>query len=387
MQTPSFRVSRATVQQTHNAMRDEILAALEPVLFGSYHEGKQVVKALEEMVGLQVKQPYVSAVHSATVGLFIALRACGVSPRDEVITIANADVSTTAAISQCGATPVLCDVLASDFTMNINSVERLITERTRAILPVDLYGHPTDVRQLRALADAHGLMIVEDAALALGAYDYGQPVGTFADVTVFSFAPLKPLGSVGNGGMLVTSDLTLAERIQLLVGYGHALHGSPEFVGQQCYEGEGFNVPLDPLQAALLTVKLPHLAAWTEKRRAIAAAYAAGLQDAPVITPTFRMETSPTFRCYTIQLGDQQGAYHALRQSGVEAVIHYSPPMHQQPVYRGRLRGTENLPVTDQLHTQIISLPVSVELTEADVQFVIDAVVRATDGTSVRRVS
>ena len=137
-------------------------------------------------------------------GLFIALRACGVGPGAEVITIANADISTTAAISQCGATPVLCDVCAADFTIDVDCVAGLITERTAAILPVDLYGHPANVKQLRPLADAHGLSIIEDAALALGAYDYGAPVGSFADVTVFSFAPFKPLGSVGNGGMVTT---------------------------------------------------------------------------------------------------------------------------------------------------------------------------------------
>lgn len=373
----AFQVSRGTVQQTHNAMRDEILSALEPVLFGSLHEGKQVVKALEQTFGQQVKQPYVSAVHSATVGLFIALRACGVGSGDEVITIANADVSTTAAISQCGATPVLCDVLVSDFTIDVDRVESLITERTAAVLPVDLYGHPADVKRLRVLADAHGLSIIEDAALALGAYDYGEPVGAFADITVFSFAPFKPLGCVGNGGMVVTHDGELAERIQLLTGYGHALHSTPRFPGQQCYEGEGFNVPLDPLQAALLTIKLPHLVEWTEKRRTIAATYAAALQDAPVVTPKFRAESIPTFRCYTLQVDEQQQIYHALRESGVEAVIHYSPPMHHQPVYQGRLRGAENLPITDRLHTQIVSLPVAVELRDTDVQFVIDAVLRA----------
>ncbi|MYD09070.1 MAG: hypothetical protein F4X02_03410, partial [Chloroflexi bacterium] len=216
----SFRVPRSRASQTHREMRDEIMAALEPILFDAYQHSYPLRSQLEDAFSADVQKRYAVAVHSGTVALVIALRACGIGPGDEVITVGNSDISTTGAISLCGATPVLCDVLESDYTMDSATVEAQITERTRAILPVDLHGHPADVDALRALASRYQLVIVEDAALASGALDHGRPVGAFADVAMFSFAPFKPLGSAGNGAMLVTDDEALDARIRLLVGYG-----------------------------------------------------------------------------------------------------------------------------------------------------------------------
>jgi dTDP-4-amino-4,6-dideoxygalactose transaminase len=368
----SFRVPRSRVDQTHRAMRTEILRAIEPILIGPLSQAEQVHQTLEQDFAAAVQQSFACAVHSGTVGLFLALRACGVGPGDEVITVGNSDISTTAAISNSGATPVLCDVLPTDFTIDPARVEPLITEHTTAILPVDLYGHPADVKSLRKIAEQHGLKIVEDAALATGACDYGQPVGAFADVTVFSFAAFKPLGCVGNGGMLTTDDEQIARNIRQLCGYGHALDQRADTPGHQMHVAEGYNLPLDPLQAALLSIKLPHLREWTEKRRAVASAYAEGLQDLEVVLPSFRGESSPTFRSYTIRVKDQQAVYQGLRRSGVEAVLHYVPPVYRQPVYRCGLPGADHLPITDQVTRELVSLPVTVELDENDVQFVVN---------------
>ena len=371
-QEDNFRVPRSRVDQTHRAMRAEILQALDPILFGPLWQGEQVRLALERRFAAAVQQSFACTVHSGTAGLFLALRACGVGPGDEVITVGNSDISTTAAISHCGATPVLCDVLETDYTIDPARVEPLITERTAAILPVDLYGHPADVKSLREIADRHGLNIVEDAALATGARDHGHPVGAFADVTVFSFAPFKPLGCVGNGGMLTTNDEQIARRIRLMCSYGHALDRQANTPGHQAHVAEGYNLPLDPLQAALLTVKLPHLKEWTEKRRAVAMAYAEGLRDSGAVLPIFRPQSSPTFRSYTIRVKDQQAVYQALRRAGVEVALHYVPPIYQQPVYRGKLPGSDGLLVTDQLAREIICLPVTVELDEDDIRFVVN---------------
>lgn len=368
----SFRVSRSRVHETHQAMRQEILAALDPILFGPVLGSEEVRGVLERRFAEAMGQSFACAVHSGTVGLFLALKACGVGPGNEVITVGNSDISTTAAISHCGATPVLCDILESDYTLDPTLVEPLITPRTAAILPVDLYGHPANVKSLREIADRHGLRIVEDAALATGARDHGQLVGAFADATVFSFAPLKPLGSVGNGGMVTTNDEGIARHLRLLCGYGHIPEVRSDVPGHQMHIAEGYNVPLDPLQAALVAVKLPRLREWTEKRRAIVAAYAHGLQDLDVVLPAFRPESAPTFRSCTIRVKDQQAIYQELRRAGVEVVLHYVPPIYQQPVYAGRLRGADNLPVTDQLARELICLPVTVELDEDDVQFVVN---------------
>jgi len=257
--------------------------------------------------------------------------------------------------------------------MNPALVEPLITGRTAAILPVDLHGHPADVRSLRQVADRYGLKIVEDAALAAGVSDYGRPVGAFADVTVFSFAPFKPLGCVGNGGMVTTNDEEIARRVSLLCGYGNDLDAKADTPGHQTHIAEGYNVPLDTLEAALLTVKLPHLQEWARKRRAVVMTYRQRLQSLEVTLPVFRPESSPTFRTYTIRVKDQQTVYQGLRRARVEVMLHYVPPVYRQEVYPNGLRGMDCLPVTDQLAREIIRLPVVVELDEDDVQFVTSA--------------
>jgi dTDP-4-amino-4,6-dideoxygalactose transaminase len=356
---------------THRALRSEILANIEPLIFDQLGEANQVRLELESAFALQVQQEYACAVHSGTVGLFLALRACGIRPGDQVITVGNSDVSTTAAISHCGAIPVLCEVRERDYTMDPAAVEPLISDQTVALLPVDLYGHPADTMSLRALADEHGLKIVEDAALATGARDHGKSVGAYADVTLFSFAPFKPLGCAGNGGMLVTSDSELADRIRLLCSYGHALDVRPDLHGHQQHVIEGYNVPLDPLQAALLQVKLPHLDKWTEKRRQIASAYARGLAGTTAVLPAFRPQSEPTYRSYTVRVPDRDRIYQAMRAAGIEVVLHYAPPVYRQPVYPSGLIGSDALPLTDRLAREILCLPVTVELTDDEVDYVV----------------
>ncbi len=370
----TFRVPRSRVAETHRSMRREVLDALEPLLFQRVSEGHAVRAAFEEAFATAVGHRFASGVHSGTVALFLALRACGVRPGDEVITVGNSDVSTTAAISHCGATSVLCDVREDDYTIDVDQVEGLVTPRTTAILPVDLYGHPADVRRLREIADRHGLRIVEDAALATGAADHGVGVGAFADATVFSFAPFKPLGSVGNGAVIASHAPEIARRVRLLVGYGHATDPQPVPAGHQAHVDEGYNVPLDPLQAALLSVKLPHLRAWTDRRRAVANAYRRGLLASGVHVPIFRAESAPTFRSFTILVDDRQRVYEGLVEAGVEAVLHYTPPVYRQPVYPHGLPRSDRLPVTERLAEQLICLPVAVELSEADVAYASDVV-------------
>ena len=373
MSESSFRVPRSRGTETHQSLRGEIMAALESILFDSYHHAYAIRQELEKAFAAEVEQRFAVAAHSGTIGLFLALRAVGVGRGDEVITIANSDISTTGAISQCGAAPVLCDVLPSDYTINPSLVERLITEKTRAILPVDLHGHPANVKLLRPIADHYGLKIVEDAALAAGASDYGKPVGAFADVTMFSFSAFKPLGGASNGAMLVTSDEDIHDKLRLLVGYGHDPIRADIKTGYQNYIEEGYNVPLDGLEAALLLVKLPYLKEWTTKRRAIAAVLQAGLADTSARTPSFRVESAPTFRSYAIRVDRQLEIYHGLRAAGIEAVVSYAPPIYQYTVYEGKFPHAGELKVTDRLAAEIVNLPVTPELTADDTDDMIDA--------------
>jgi dTDP-3-amino-3,4,6-trideoxy-alpha-D-glucose transaminase len=369
-----MRVPRARVRDVHGGLREALLAAVDPVLFGDIEAGTDALDAFEQAFATTCRRRHVFGVQSGTAGLFLALRACGIGPGHEVITVGNSDISTTAAISHCGATPVLCDVLPTDFTIDPGRVADLVTPRTRAVLPVDLYGHPADVQALREIAGRHGLQIIEDAALAAGAHDHGHPVGAFADVTVFSFAPYKPLGTVGSGGVVATDDPAIARTVRTLRGYGASPEEPPPAPGYQAHVAEGYHLPLDGLQASVLSVKLPHLGEWTRSRRAVADAYAEGLRDLPVGVPRFRAESEPTFRQYTVCVRERDEVYRRLRRAMVEVVLHYVPPVHRQPVYAGRtLPGAGRLPVTEQLAASLICLPVFPEISRADIDYVIDA--------------
>lgn len=372
-----FRVPRARLAATHQDLEPAISAALAPLLYGPPAAGYAVRARFEAALAEACGLPLVCAVHSGTIGLLIALRACGVGPGAEVITVGNADISTTAAIRQAGATPVLCDVHAADYTLDPDLVEALVSPRTAALLPVDLYGHPADVVALRPIADRYGLRIIEDAALALGAHDHGHPVGTFADATVFSFAPYKPLGCLGNGAAIASADPAIAAAARLLCGYGHDPAAEDSVPLGQRYIAEGYNVPLDPLQAALLLVKLPYLVAWTERRRAVAAAYAMALRGSVVGLPALRPGSAPTFRTYAVQVPDPVAVCARLRAVGVEAVRHYAPPIAAQPVYQGGLPGSDRLPVTAALAARLVCLPVAPDLTADDIAYVIACLAEA----------
>lgn len=368
----SFRIPRSRTSETHHALRDQMLAAIEPLVLNTYSHSAKVRTELENAFAAEMDAKYAVAVGSGTVALFLALRACGISAGDEVITVANSDISTTAAISNCGARPVVADVLASDYTIDPDLVAALITPNTRAILPVDLHGHPANVKQLRQLADQHNLKIVEDAALATGAHDFGCPVGAFADVAVFSLAPFKPFGSAGNGGIVVTDDADIYQNLCLLADYGHAPRSPDQPAAYQNYIAEGYNVPLDALQAAILLIKLPYLKQWTARRRAIGEALEAGLAGTSARTPVLRPESAPTFRSYTICVGRQLEVHQALRAAGIEAVIHYAPPITHYTVYDGLFPNKDQLPVTERLGREIVNLPVSPEFTDDDIDFMID---------------
>lgn len=368
----SFRIPRSRIFETHRALRDQFMAAIEPLVLNTYSHSAQVRAELEAAFAAEMEAKYAVAVGSGTIALFLTLRACGIGPGDEVITVANSDISTTAAITNCGARPLVADVLPSDYTMNPDLVEALITPKTRALLPVDLHGHPANVKRLRELANQHNLKIVEDAALATGAQDYGRPVGAFADAAIFSLAPFKPFGSAGNGGIVVTDDEEIYRQLCLLADYGHAPRQPDQPAAYQNYIAEGYNVPLDALQAAILLVKLPYLKQWTAKRRAIGEALAAGLADASARTPSLRPESAPTFRSYTIRVDRQLEVHQALRDAGIEAVIHYAPPITRYSVYAGLFPNKDQLPVTERLGREIVNLPVSPEFTDEDVNYMIE---------------
>jgi dTDP-4-amino-4,6-dideoxygalactose transaminase len=371
----NYRIPRSLVHLTHQDMHNDIISRFEHVLLSEYSVGAHVVgEQLEQEFVKHIGHKYATGVHSATMGMLIGLRACGVAEGDEVITVGNSDISTTAAIHNVGASSVLCDIKIDDYTIDPDKVEALITKRTKAILPVDMYGHPSDVKALRVIADKHNLAIVQDAALALGATDHGLAIGSFADVVVFSFAPLKPMGSLGNGGMVATSSPDIHRSIYLLTGYGHSGVFEGLELGHQDHIDEGYNVPIDPFQASLVSAKLPRLSEWTARRREIVSMYVDQLSGPGLHIPTFRPSSEPTFRCFTICVLDRSRILSTLRDNGVEAVLHYVPPVYRQSVYKDTMLANSELPVTDKVTDSLLCLPVSPELSDDQVLQVIQIV-------------
>lgn len=381
-----WRIPRSTAPSVRRRLREQLLAAISPVLFGDPWESLDIVADFERQFGANMGYMHVSAVQSGSAGLRLSLLACGVGQGDEVITVANSDIATTAAISHCGATPVFCDVLASDFTMDPDRVESLITEQTVVILPVDLYGHPVNVRRLRDIADSHHLLIVEDATLAVGARDCGREVGAFADMAVFSCSPYKPFEGIGNGGVVVTEDKNLWEHVELLKGFGMPAAAARTMPVRYAHMAEGYNLPLSPINAAVLLVKLPCLKDWCKKRRLVGSWYAERLKGIEgVQLPSFRSESEPVFRTYTVRVRNRDWLYQSLREQGVEVTLQYVPPIHLQPVYRGKnLPGSDCLTLTERLGQEMLCLPVDPGFGVGEVDYVCNLLRSALDSLPVR---
>jgi dTDP-4-amino-4,6-dideoxygalactose transaminase len=312
--------------------------------------------------------------------VFLALRALGIGPGDEVITVPNTDISTVAAISHAGATPVLVDVEEETHDIDPDAVERALTVRTKAIVAVHLYGLPADVCRLSSLDVA----LVEDAALAWGATVDGRRVGGLGRVGCFSFAPHKILGAYGDGGLVTTSDPDLARAVRLLAGYGEpfreAMQG-PD--GRLTLVAEGYHSHLDLLQAAVLRVKLQHVDGWIEARQARARLYDELLAGSAVRTPSVPDGRTHVYRSYVVRLpGERERVRARLAERGIETLLLYVPPLHLQPIYRSLGLGPGSFPVAESLADDLLCLPLYPELPEESVRTVADELLAAVEGTA-----
>jgi dTDP-4-amino-4,6-dideoxygalactose transaminase len=304
-----------------------------------------------------------AGVASGTDAIELALRALDVGPGDEVVTQANTCVPTVAAIERAGATPVLCDVESEAGTIDPESLADALTDRTRAVIPVHLYGQCADVDAVRAAAT--GLPIVEDCAQAHGARLRGRPAGLLGTVSAFSFYPTKNLGALGDGGAVASADPTLIERVRLLRAYGQA----------DRYEhiAHGVNSRLDELQAAVLRARLPQLTANTARRQAIAAHYDSALADTAV-RPLARLpERDHVFHLYVVRVSDRDAFQERMRASGVHTLVHYPRPIHGHPPYAELGRAGVSLSVSERLADEVVSLPLFPELTDAEIEHVAQA--------------
>ncbi len=349
----------------YRAMHGEIDAAIQSVLDGHTYILGEAVRQFEAEFAAYTGAKYAIGVANGTDALHLALRALGIGDGDEVITTAHTAIATVAAIEMSGATPVFADITADRYTLDPVDVARKITPRTKAILPVHLYGHPADLGPLLELASRHNLEIIEDCAQAHAAEWQGRQVGTVGKIGCFSLYPTKNLGAIGDAGIIITSDEAVADRLRLLRQYG--------WKDKQLSLISGFNSRLDELQAAILRVKLRHLDATTARRRAIAKAYSEAFADLPLTLPRDIDGCLNVYHLYVLRTPQREGLKAHLTGQNIHAGIHYPTPCHRHPALAERCADVR-LPVTEQLAEQILSLPMYPELTDGQVERVIRAV-------------
>ncbi len=310
------------------------------------------------------------ALNSGTAALHLALLAMGVGPQDEVITAANSFIATAEAIAFCGATPKLVDARPDTANIDVSKIEEAITERTKVIIPVHLYGQPAEMAAIKKLADKHGLRVLEDACQAHGATINGTRVGTFGEAAAFSFYPGKNIGAAGDGGAVVTNDERLAQHIRLLRNHG----------SEQKYHHLvlGHNFRLDSIQSAILSVKLRHLDSWNQKRREIASGYTKELEDLPGIeTMTVIDGVTSVFHLYVIRCADRAHVESVLKEHGINYGIHYPVPIHLQPAFASLGHSPGDFPNAEALSDSVLSLPIYAELSVQQQNQVLDAVTEA----------
>jgi dTDP-4-amino-4,6-dideoxygalactose transaminase len=352
----------------YESRRAAIDRAIKRVLEGGRYILGEEVSAFEREFADYIGVGSAIGVGSGTEALHLALAACGVGAGDEVITVAHTAVATVAAIELCGAAPVFVDIEPDYFTLNPNHLEEAITSRTKAVIPVHLYGQPADLSGIIAIAQQHGVKVIEDCAQAHGAFYSDKRVGSWGDIACFSFYPTKNLGAIGDGGAVVTNDPSLAEKVRCLREYGWESE-------RNVSDARGWNSRLDELQAAILRVKLQFLDEDNKRRREIAALYDELLCDSDLILPRRRADATHVFHLYVVRSTERDDLLARLRGEGVGASIHYPVPVHLQPAYAGRFGEAGTLPNTERIAKEILSLPIYPELSGAEIRKVAEACV------------
>jgi dTDP-4-amino-4,6-dideoxygalactose transaminase len=347
------------LKEQYRTLREQMMRAVDDVFSGGHFINGPNVKALESEVAEYVGAQFGVALNSGTDALHIALRALDVGPGDEVITTPFTFVATTEAIGIVGATPVFVDIDPRTYNLDVSQIEAVITPRTRAIIPVHLYGCPAPMDEILAIAKRHNLAVVEDCAQSIGAKIGDRFTGTFAEFGCFSFFPSKNLGAYGDGGMLVTNDEALAARARSLRGHGGRV--------KYYHEELGVNSRLDEVQAAILRVKLPYLENWIEKRRAAAGRYTAAFAGSDLQVPVEPADARHVYHQYTLRVADRDRVQKDMKAAGVESMVYYPVPLHLQKVHAmlGLREGA--FPESERAAREVLSIPMFPEL-RSDVQ-------------------
>lgn len=366
----SVNIPLVDLQAQHEQVRDEVQKGWDAVLartaFVLGEEVAEFERSFADFSGVR----HCVGVANGTDALELALRALDIGPGDEVVVPANTFIASALAVARAGATPVLVDVDPATHLVDPQKVAAAVTPRTRALMPVHLYGQVAPMADLRAIADEHGLHVVEDAAQAQGAKQGGRTAGGFGRVAGTSFYPGKNLGAYGDAGAVVTDDDELAGRVRALRNYGSEVkYHHPE---------TGFNSRLDTLQAVVLSAKLRRLAAWNEQRRQAAARYDELLADLEEATRTVTLDGNEhVWHLYVVRVPDRDAVLASLHEAGVGAGIHYPVPVHLQGAFAHLGHGPGSFPVTEQAANEILSLPMYAEITPEQQERVVDVLRKA----------
>ncbi len=374
---PATRTTHASIplvdlKAQYATLRDEVTRALQRVLDSTAFILGPEVRAFEEAFAAWCDAAHCVGLSSGTAALELALRALDVGPGDEVITVAHTFIATAEAISAVGATPVFVDIDAASATMDPDALAAALTPRTRAVIPVHLYGHPANMQRISQVAAAAGIPVIEDAAQAHGATLHGSMAGTLGDIACFSFYPGKNLGAYGDAGAITTERAELADQVRLLRNHGRRAKYEHELVG--------FGERLDTLQAAVLLAKLPHLAGWTAARRRLAARYTALLAGSGLLLPSEAPGVESAWHLYVVRAANtaqRDGLRGSLRAQGVETGVHYPLPLHLQPAYAALGYRAGALPVTEAWAATCLSLPLYPELSDEQQEWVVELVLRS----------
>lgn len=341
----------------YRELKSEIDAAVARVLESSQFTLGKETDAFEEEFADYCGVEYAVGVNSGTSALHLALLAAGIGPGDEVITVPFTFFATVAAIGYVGATPVYVDIDPATFNLDVRQVEAAVTERTRAILPVHLYGQPADMDPILDVARRHNLVVIEDAAQAHGAEYKGRRIGSIGDLGCFSFYPTKNLGAAGEGGLVTTNNPEYARTLAMLRNWGEDRRYHPVI--------KGYNYRISALQAAILRAKLPHLDRWIEIRRSLAAQYDRLLESAAVTTPVACADARHVYCLYTIRTEGRDSVQRALASGGIQTAVHYPLPIHLMPAYSDPRYKAGDFPAAEACAASVLSLPMHPYLTLA----------------------
>ena len=348
------------------SLRAELLPVVEQVLAGGHYILGSNVAAFETEMAAFTDTRFGVGVNSGSDALTLALRALEIGSGDDVITTPFTYIAPAEAIHQMGARIVFADIDNRSFNLNPAEVAQRITSRTRAIIPVHLFGQPAPLKELCALCRTQAIHLIEDGAQAIGARYEGRSVGAIGTMGCFSFYPTKNLGAAGDGGMVVTSDESLAKKLRML-----RVHG---IESRYFHDWHGYNSRLDEVQAAILRVKLQHLQAWTTRRQQIAARYSAGLAGTPLSLPITPPGNTHVFHVYAVLTAQRDALQQFLADRGVSTIIYYPVPLHLQKVYAELGYGEGDFPVAEEISRRILPLPMYPELTDEQVDYVIATV-------------